>query len=69
MPKTLIFTKLDDRADAILDALGERAGLPCRDSGDRRIFELEGAVQDVDALGELDTIDPGWQEHLRLENL
>jgi hypothetical protein len=69
MPKTLIFTKLDDRAGPILDALGERAGLPCRDSGDRRIFELEGAVQDVDALGELDSIDPDWREHLRLENL
>jgi hypothetical protein len=30
---------------------------------------MEGAVRDVDALGELDAIDPAWQEHLRLENL
>jgi hypothetical protein len=69
MPKTLIFTKLDGEADRILDALSERAGLPCRDSGERRIFELEGAVRDVDALGELQAIEPAWQEHVRLENL
>src|SRR3954469_23939794 len=49
MPKTLIFTKLDGEADRILDALSERAGLPCRDSGERRILELEGAVRDADA--------------------
>jgi hypothetical protein len=69
MPKTLIFTKLDGEADRILDALMERTGLPCRDSGERRIFELEGAVHDVDALGELEAIDAAWQEHVRLENL
>jgi hypothetical protein len=69
MPKTLIFTKLDGDADRILDALAHRASLPFRDSGDRRIFELEGAVHDVDAIGELSEIDPDWQEHLRLENL
>ncbi|MEA2228091.1 MAG: hypothetical protein QOF29_2232 [bacterium] len=68
MPKTLIFTKLDDEADEILDAFGRRAGLPCRDAEDRRIFELEGASRDVDPLEELEEIDPSWQEHLRLEN-
>ncbi len=69
MPKTLIFTKLDAEAERILDALGERAGLPCRDGGERRIFELDGAVHDVDALATLDAIDPAWREHVRLENL
>jgi hypothetical protein len=69
MPKTLIFTKLDDQAERILDELMNRTDLPCRDSGDRRIFELEGAVHDVDALGELRDIDPAWSEHVRLENL
>jgi hypothetical protein len=68
MPKTLIFTKLDGEADRILDELGRRTGLACRDGGDRRIFDFEGAPQDVDALGELEDIDPSWPEHVRLEN-
>ncbi len=68
MPKTLIFTKLDDEADRILDALGERTGLACRDGGDRRIFDFEGAPGDVDALAELEAIDAAWREHVRLEN-
>jgi hypothetical protein len=68
MPKTLIFTKLDDRAEPILDELGRRTGLACRDGGDRRIFDFEGAPGDVDALAELEAIDPGWPEHVRLEN-
>ncbi len=68
MPKTLIFTKLDGEADRILDELGRRTGLACRDGGDRRIFDFEGAPQHVDALGELEDIDPSWWEHVRLEN-
>jgi hypothetical protein len=68
MPKTLIFTKLDDEADRILDELGRRTGLACRDGGDRRIFDFEGAPADVDALGELEDIDAAWPEHVRLEN-
>lgn len=68
MPKTLIFTKLDGKADRILDALGERTGLASRDGGDRRIFDFEGAPGDVDALAELEAIDAAWREHVRLEN-
>jgi hypothetical protein len=68
MPKTLIFTKLDGEADRILDELGRRTGLACRDGGDRRIFDFEGAPANVDALGELEAIDPSWPEHVRLEN-
>ena len=68
MPKTLIFTKLDDEADRILDELGHRTGLACRDGGDRRIFDFEGAPGDVDALAELEAIDAAWSEHVRLEN-
>jgi hypothetical protein len=68
MPKTLIFTKLDGEADRILDELGRRTGLACRDGGDRRIFDFEGAPADVDALRELEGIDPSWPEHVRLEN-
>jgi hypothetical protein len=68
MPKTLIFTKLDDEADRILDELGRRTGLACRDGGGRRIFDFEGAPQDVDALAELEDIDAAWPEHVRLEN-
>ncbi len=68
MPKTLIFTKLDDEADRILDELGRRTGLACRDGGDRRIFDFEGAPGDVDALRELEDIDRAWPEHVRLEN-
>jgi len=68
MPKTLIFTKLDGEADRILDELGHRTGLACRDGGDRRIFDFEGAPGDVDALAELEGIDPSWSEHVRLEN-
>ena len=43
MPKTLIFTKLNDEADRILDELGRRTGLASRDGHDRRIFDFEGA--------------------------
>ena len=68
MPKTLIFTKLDDEADRILDELGRRTGLACRDGDDRRIFDFEGAPGDVDALAELEDIDPKWPAHVRLEN-
>jgi hypothetical protein len=68
MPKTLIFTKLDGEADRILDALAARTGLAARDGDDRRIFDFEGAPGDVDALGELEAIDPSWREHVRLEN-
>ena len=68
MPKTLIFTKLDDEADRILDELGSRTGLAARDAPDRRIFDFEGAPASVDALAELESIDPRWPEHVRLEN-
>ena len=68
MPKTLIFTKLDDEADRILDELARRTGLASRDGGDRRIFDFEGAPADVDALRELESIDAAWPEHVRLEN-
>jgi hypothetical protein len=68
MPKTLIFTKLDDEADRILDELGRRTGLACRDGHDRRIFDFEGAPGDVDALRELEDIDESWPKHVRLEN-
>jgi hypothetical protein len=68
MPKTLIFTKLDGEADRILDALAARTGLACRDGGSRRIFEMEGQPVSIDALGELEDIDPTWSEHVRLEN-
>jgi len=68
MPRTLIFTKLDDEADRILDELGRRTGLACRDGGGRRIFDFEGAPGDIDALAELEGIDPTWPEHVRLEN-
>ncbi|MEA2382756.1 MAG: hypothetical protein QOH72_2727 [Solirubrobacteraceae bacterium] len=68
MPKTLIFTKLDDEADRILDELGRLTGLASRDGGDRRIFDFEGAPTEIDALRELEGIDPAWPEHVRLEN-
>lgn len=68
MPKTLIFTKLDAEADRILDELGRRTQLACRDAEDRRIFDFEGAGHDVDAIGVLEGIDPSWQDHVRLEN-
>jgi hypothetical protein len=68
MPKTLIFTKLDAEADRILDELGRRTGLACRDGGDRRIFDFEGAPGDIDALAQLEDIDVAWTEHVRLEN-
>ena len=68
MPKTLIFLKLDGEADRILDELARRTGLASRDGGDRRIFDFEGAPADIDALRELEGIDPSWPEHVRLEN-
>jgi hypothetical protein len=68
MPKTLIFTKLDAEADRILDELGRRTDLACRDGDDRRIFDFEGAPSDIDAIRELEDIDAAWTEHVRLEN-
>jgi hypothetical protein len=68
VPKTLIFTKLDGEADRILDELARRTELAYRDGGDRRIFDFEGAPREIDALRELEGIDPSWTEHVRLEN-
>jgi hypothetical protein len=53
MPKTLIFRKLDDEADRILDAFAQQTGLAERAGDERRIFEFEGAGHDVDALAVL----------------
>src|SRR3954451_23957697 len=68
MPKTLIFTKLDGEADRILDELGRRTGLACRDGNDRRIFDFEGAPGDIDAIAEVEAIDAAWAEPVRLES-
>ena len=69
MPKTLIFTKLDDQADRILDEFARRTGLAERAGDERRIFEFEGAGHDIDALAVLEEIDAAWPEHVSLENL
>ena len=68
MPKTLIFLHLDGEAARILEAFGERTGLARTGSDQRTIFQLDGARRSIDALGELEDIDPSWSEHVRLEN-
>jgi hypothetical protein len=68
MPKTLIFTKLTGEADRILAAFAQRTSLAASGGEERAIFQLEGAGHAVDAEAELTAVDPGWAEHLRLEN-
>jgi hypothetical protein len=46
----------------------QRTGLAGAGSHERTIFQLEGADRPIDALGELDAIDPSWDDHVRLEN-
>ena len=66
MPEQQIGTREDWQTAR--DELGRRTGLACRDGGDRRIFDFEGAPVDIDALAELEDIDAAWPEHVRLEN-
>ena len=68
MRRTLIFRHLDAEAERILEAFGERTGLAGAGSQERTIFQLEGADRPIDALAELDAIDPSWDDHVRLEN-
>ena len=68
MRRTLIFKRLDAEGDRILEAFGERTGLAATRGDQRTIFQLEGAEGPVDALGELHAIDPGWADHVQLEN-
>jgi hypothetical protein len=68
MRRTLIFLHLDGEAGRILEAFGERTGLAGTGSDQRTIFQLDGASRSIDALAELDAIDPAWAEHVRLEN-
>jgi hypothetical protein len=68
MRRTLIFRRLDAEGDRIVEAFGERTGLAATASDQRTIFQLEGAERPVDALAELHAIDPGWADHVRLEN-
>jgi hypothetical protein len=66
VPNTLVITKHGPQADRILDAFAQRTGLPSRDGETARIFSLEGAGHAVDAIGELDAIDPAWTDHVEL---
>jgi hypothetical protein len=68
MRRTLIFARLDGEAERILQAFGERTGLAATGGDQRTIFQLDGAGRPIDALAELDAIDPSWAEHVRLEN-
>lgn len=66
VPNTLVITKHGPQADRILDAFAERTGLPSRDGEHARIFSLEGAGRAVDAVAELEVIDPAWADHVEL---
>jgi hypothetical protein len=68
MRRTLIFRRLDADGDRILAAFGERTGLAASGGDQRTIFQLDGAARPIDALAELEAIDPSWAEHVRLEN-
>ena len=68
MRRTLIFTRLDGEGGRILEAFGERTGLAATGGDERTVFQLDGADRPVDALAELEAIDPSWAEHVRLEN-
>ena len=68
MRRTLIFRRLDEEADRILEVFGQRTGLAGTGSDQRTIFQLDGADRPIDALAELDAIDRGWADHVQLEN-
>jgi hypothetical protein len=66
MADQIILTKLDEDADAILDAFEEHTGLHGDDEGDRRRFDVAGSGHAVDVVQALTDIDEGWAEHVGL---
>lgn len=68
MSDALILTKLDDQADAILDAFSRRTGLTGEDQGDRRVFALSGSGHDVHVVHELTEISQHWPVHVGLQS-
>jgi hypothetical protein len=69
MAEMLILTKLDHRADAIIDRFQSRTGLDAaEDRDDRRIFELSGPDHGIDVVQTLTSIDEHWPQHVGLQD-
>jgi hypothetical protein len=70
MPETLTLLNLDrsDQAERILDRFEERTGLRGERSSEGRIYELASEEQELDVTEALAAVDPGWTEHVALED-
>jgi hypothetical protein len=69
MADTIILTKLDERADQILDQFETRTGLAhSEDRDDRRTFEIAGREHEIDVVQTLTAIDEHWPAHVGLRD-
>jgi hypothetical protein len=70
MPETLTLLNLDrsEQAERILDAFEERTGLRGERDAQGRIYELASEEQELDVTEALAAIDPGWTDHVALED-
>ncbi len=65
---TLLNLDGSDEAERLLDAFEERTGLRGERSSQGRIYELASEEQEHDVTEALSAIDPGWTEHVALED-
>jgi hypothetical protein len=67
MSEFIVLTKLDGKADDILDAFQERTGLHGRDEVSQRTYPLHGSEHRVRVVQELTAIDDHWTDHVGVQ--
>jgi hypothetical protein len=68
MATSIILTKLDDDADAIVKAFAEETGLSAEDRGDTWVFDIDGEEHEIDVVQTLTAIDEDWTEHVGFQD-
>ncbi len=69
MGDRIILTKLDERADGILDRFQAQTGLDhVDDEHDKRTFHLAGPEHGIDVVETLTAIDEHWPSHVGFED-
>jgi hypothetical protein len=68
MATSIILTKLDDDADAIVKAFAEETGLSAEDRGDKWVFDIDGEEHEIDVVQTLTDIDEDWTEHVGFQD-
>lgn len=69
MADTITLTKLDERAESIIDRFQSRTGLhDAEDRDDRRVFRVSGPDHGIDVVQTLTAIDEHWPQHVGLQD-